>query len=606
MTAPRTLLTLTLLTSGAAQAQPTVHIPNDATTLSEALRLVDDGGTILVAEGNETLIEDCVYVLKNVTIQGEGDHPTLTGISPQYVTLNLDNLTLAGTCYGSSSAGGGSSSLYAHMIAYGGVVTGTNLTLAPHDGVGVALSDATVSITGLSAEGLTGPVFNAEVYAAITALELRQAALLNNEGGLFAGLRLSSTDPALQIRVSDSELIGNRDSVASVLNIANGEVSFEGCTISGTGADGGGYPVSSSGLMYLYNSQLGIADTTISDCLGTYSGAILAQGLADDGQDNVNIADVTVRDCGAEIGSGYGGLLFAMDTNVTLTNVEATGVFATAGALVKHEFSGTLTVKDASVIGYRNEFGGAIYGNESDRISVTRVHLCDAETVYENNNTGVQTYLVGETIIHNLIAHGMDAPEGSIIKSTAGTLELRNSTFAGNAVHDIVITENDTLRLFNNIFTHSPGATGVTFWSTPTTWTGGYNLWYSLSVPVYGFDSLEDTTDVTLEPSFSPDWVESDCSTLPYLGAGSPAIDAGNPDPIFNDTDGTRSDMGALGGPEGDWTDPADTSTPELPIDEATEPGQLTGGLAGCATVDGTRSWWALLGLIALRRRRCR
>jgi hypothetical protein len=33
------------------------------------------------------------------------------------------------------------------------------------------------------------------------------------------------------------------------------------------------------------------------------------------------------------------------------------------------------------------------------------------------------------------------------------------------------------------------------------------------------------------------------------LGASSPARDAGNPDPRYNDIDGTRNDMGIYGGP---------------------------------------------------------
>ncbi|MFB0515177.1 MAG: right-handed parallel beta-helix repeat-containing protein [Candidatus Neomarinimicrobiota bacterium] len=40
------------------------------------------------------------------------------------------------------------------------------------------------------------------------------------------------------------------------------------------------------------------------------------------------------------------------------------------------------------------------------------------------------------------------------------------------------------------------------------------------------------------------------------LQPGSPCIDAGNPDPDFNDTDGSRNDMGAFGGPCGAWEAP--------------------------------------------------
>jgi hypothetical protein len=38
-----------------------------------------------------------------------------------------------------------------------------------------------------------------------------------------------------------------------------------------------------------------------------------------------------------------------------------------------------------------------------------------------------------------------------------------------------------------------------------------------------------------------------------HLQHNSPCKNAGNPDPIYNDTDGTRNDMGAYGGPYGNW-----------------------------------------------------
>ena len=38
-----------------------------------------------------------------------------------------------------------------------------------------------------------------------------------------------------------------------------------------------------------------------------------------------------------------------------------------------------------------------------------------------------------------------------------------------------------------------------------------------------------------------------------HLSPGSPCIDAGNPYPQYNDPDGSRNDMGAYGGPGGDW-----------------------------------------------------
>ena len=37
------------------------------------------------------------------------------------------------------------------------------------------------------------------------------------------------------------------------------------------------------------------------------------------------------------------------------------------------------------------------------------------------------------------------------------------------------------------------------------------------------------------------------------LGSGSPAIDAGSTASVYDDVDGTTNDMGAWGGPQGDW-----------------------------------------------------
>lgn len=38
-----------------------------------------------------------------------------------------------------------------------------------------------------------------------------------------------------------------------------------------------------------------------------------------------------------------------------------------------------------------------------------------------------------------------------------------------------------------------------------------------------------------------------------HLQIGSPCIDTGSPSPQYNDPDGSRNDMGAYGGPGGDW-----------------------------------------------------
>ena len=58
------------------------------------------------------------------------------------------------------------------------------------------------------------------------------------------------------------------------------------------------------------------------------------------------------------------------------------------------------------------------------------------------------------------------------------------------------------------------------------------------------------TTNITGEILFRRILYNADYQLLP----GSVCIDAGNPDPIFNDPDDSRNDIGAFGGPSGGWT----------------------------------------------------
>jgi hypothetical protein len=57
-----------------------------------------------------------------------------------------------------------------------------------------------------------------------------------------------------------------------------------------------------------------------------------------------------------------------------------------------------------------------------------------------------------------------------------------------------------------------------------------------------------DITNISGDPTF-----ENPRSGNFRLRWGSPCINSGNPDPVFNDPDGSRNDMGAYGGRFGDW-----------------------------------------------------
>ncbi|MDP8288738.1 MAG: T9SS type A sorting domain-containing protein, partial [Candidatus Electryonea clarkiae] len=88
-----------------------------------------------------------------------------------------------------------------------------------------------------------------------------------------------------------------------------------------------------------------------------------------------------------------------------------------------------------------------------------------------------------------------------------------------------------------------------------------YNCFYNNNVNNFNF--LLDTTNLFAFPVFAD-------SVDYYLFSSSPLINAGNPDSIFNDLDGTRNDIGLWGGPFGmeyDYPTEVIEASTELPLE---------------------------------------
>ena len=71
------------------------------------------------------------------------------------------------------------------------------------------------------------------------------------------------------------------------------------------------------------------------------------------------------------------------------------------------------------------------------------------------------------------------------------------------------------------------------------------------AIPIVKYLHLPESSG-TGNISDAPKFVDANAGDF-HLQSNSPCIDAGNPGESYNDVDGTRNDIGAYGGPYGDW-----------------------------------------------------
>ena len=166
--------------------------------------------------------------------------------------------------------------------------------------------------------------------------------------------------------------------------------------------------------------------------------------------------------------------------------------------------------------------------------------------VVRDNDVEVFCYVhTVETDMHNNLFLGNTVDTGMYFIANGTTQWIHNNTIYGTVASGNnldVLDVQDGQRVQNNIVVGSDGM-GI-----DGVGEIDYNDAYghpdgNFSHFISGEGNLEEdpwfvdppSGDFTLDPGFSP------------------CIDAGNPLPGYDDTDGSRNDMGAFGGPDGDW-----------------------------------------------------
>ncbi|MEW5874385.1 MAG: thrombospondin type 3 repeat-containing protein [Candidatus Zixiibacteriota bacterium] len=228
-----------------------------------------------------------------------------------------------------------------------------------------------------------------------------------------------------------------------------------------------------------------------------------------------------------------------------------------------------LAVIDCKIEGNRNNglwvingssltMTGTIFaGNQTDNTGAGL--LCDGfgrVLLYGNrfeNNLGPSgaaiTLRLGDyaACLHNLVySNSATGPGGGLFIDNVDTLVFRNNTIdsnTANAAAGIYLSAISVLSFLNNIVSRNLGSVGggLEYGSGIVPELQDFNdVWSNTPIDYAGSGNAPGPNSLSLDPLF--------LAGSPFdhrLQPSSPCIDAGSPDLIYNDPDGTRSDIGA-------------------------------------------------------------
>ena len=158
-------------------------------------------------------------------------------------------------------------------------------------------------------------------------------------------------------------------------------------------------------------------------------------------------------------------------------------------------------------------------------------------------SSGILATYASDLSIHNNIIESKFSGGGIGISIKESISKIENNTLVICDI-GIAVKPNSMSDVMNNIIIGS--SYSVAIYSKGQTNSNYNNLWNHSK----NYDGISGGIgDLSANPLFA-DSTRSDF----HLKPGSPCIDAGNPDPIYNDLDGSRNDMGAFGGPYADTT----------------------------------------------------
>jgi hypothetical protein len=186
--------------------------------------------------------------------------------------------------------------------------------------------------------------------------------------------------------------------------------------------------------------------------------------------------------------------------------------------------------------------GAAIEIDSSDDVNIIRNIICNNSS--QNSTGGIECISSSPTISNNIIVNNNGSYSGAISLKNESAPILENNTITNNdAANGAILVFNSSPIIINSIILNDEalinminGSVDISYSCLSETYTGTGNI---CSDPLFVQPTLGNGTTYN---GLEANW---------QLQQNSPCIDSGNPDPCYNDPDGSRNDIGAYGGPNG-------------------------------------------------------